>query len=182
MPLLEDPSRVIARSTYYSPKGDIFVYKTGELLLSAQVILVDGSYVSVWWVSRWYGGGSQVQVAASVTLPVYGENLHTAQGILKHMVEDVARLATYSGGMGSAADWERPESDHIEAHLEYYMSQSSGLSMLGRTAFLYGILKEFRAYNPGHVLSKIEGVTSVRTIHDRIARARDEGLLPVGRE
>jgi hypothetical protein len=51
------------------------------------------------------------------------------------------------------------------------------MSVTARTAVLYTFALQFNINNPAALIASGEGLSSVRTIHDRLAHARRIGLL-----
>jgi hypothetical protein len=63
---------------------------------------------------------------------------------------------------------------HLAGH---WKDMSIGLTVLERTAEEYLFLKQFGISNVAQTIASIEGVSSVRTIHERIFLAKQKRLI-----
>lgn len=154
----------------------IVLFNSGEFLLSAGLISTPSGYVSEWWASKLYN--AEVSVAAHLTIPVYGTTVEVAErrvGMISGEVD--AFVASVSGGLVSGAGLSPYAVIHAMRHAEHYYPGIGDESLLERTAILYNLLSEFRVPKPAKVIATLEKVASVRTVHDRIARAREGGLI-----
>lgn len=163
--------------TYSTP---IALFAEGEFLLSASTKTTLSGVVSEWWASKLYNG--ELYVAAHLVIPVYGTTPQVAQRRVAMIAPEIDQfVSSVSGGLGSGGSASPCALDHAMAHLNHYYPGLESQELLERTAVLYSLLSEFRIPKPAKVIAAREGVESVRTIHDRIARARGKGLIrPLG--
>lgn len=152
--------------------GDLTI---GDYTLSVSVFESGDGYTSDWWVSTKVS--DFLRVVGHLSIPVYGANRERAFNAARNLAPQVAGFIESSwDGSGHVLD--RPiHPEHVKAHMESHDSHISSYSEFEKTIMLYGLLSEFRVHNPAVVLKEHLGVNSVRTVHDRIARARREGLI-----
>jgi hypothetical protein len=163
-----------------------------ELLLSwgsiDHCVSVHGSfdgkgYSSEWWISSKFA--YDLQVVGNFNFPIYGATLEEVKQRARFILDDIL-MFTYKtyGGDGNIANWQLPVPSrreeiakiHVRSHItllpKYYAN------LLERTAMIVKLLEQFGVADVAKVLTDIEELDSVRTAHDRIARARAGGYLP----
>ena len=159
--------------------------------MDAQIYHKSGSQIHISYGVRVSGSGLVADywgvdfsalptVIGHVSLPIYGgsiSDLSRDRAVDRlPVVFDLFSGWTFSEGL--ILD-EAPE-DHIAAHLHAMRVEHlwNDNSTMYQTAGLYSMLSDFRVRNPAVVIQKHMGVSSVRTVHDRIARARQAGMIP----
>jgi hypothetical protein len=121
-----------------------------------------------------------LQVVGYLRLPVYGESRDLASRRIHFIYEDVLKgLASWSGGVGDtgAGGDVAGARKHCKAHLQTWGDYLSSANKTEHTSALYQFAVEFGVNNPAALIAEVEVLSSVRTVHDRIAYARRIGLL-----
>lgn len=130
---------------------------------------------SDWWVS--VSNGQYLRVIAHLNLVLHGASPADAKRRAMLIAPGVVEfVSTTWGGERSPGD-KLTDLRHAELHMSLHAEALEDLSEYEKTVSLYELLGGFKISNPAVVIADHLGVKSVRTIHDRIARARKDGLL-----
>lgn len=149
-------------------------------VVTADVRKEGNGYSCEWWVSGNFMGS--LQVMAVMNFPIYGLNEDEARQRAGFLLEDVLYIAkTFYGGDGEVGNI-IPDSKkrvalammHLAGH---WRDMSIGLSTIERTAEEYKFLKQFGISNVAQIIANLEGVSSVRTIHERIFLAKQKKFI-----
>lgn len=139
---------------------------------------LDSGYVSEWWVSRSFE--DNLQLCGSLSVALIAETLEDAERVCGLMADEVMDFMVWAGqgpaGVGGSAD------EYRRAHCKYHLTEQADflpgyMSITARTATLYLFATQFNINNPAALIAQVEGIKSVRTIHERVAYARKQGLL-----
>lgn len=151
----------------------------GLVVMTAEIKKERDGFVSTWVVSSNYGGTLQVQ--SIFECPIYGATEQDARQRAGFIKDDVVKLLKKvfdgSGSVmlrGSKSDKEVIALMHLAGHWE---KMSSGLGVIERTAVVYKFLKQFGVSNVAQVITELEGVKSVRTVHERIFLAKQKRFI-----
>lgn len=160
----------------YGPPVTV-AFSDGDYSAVAYVSPSGSGYVSTWTVT--YFTGDAIRVVGSFRIPVFGIGLKEAIVSAQRMGKSVADFASSVwGGEGSAGYVRGENSANVGvALMRLNLSTVSGRSDLEKTAIFYSLLSELKIPNPAELIAVVMGVKSVRTVHDRIARARAGGYL-----
>jgi hypothetical protein len=151
----------------------------GHFVVSAAFADHEGGVSSEWVVSS--KSGTYLQVMSVCYVPVGSPNATTAVASkpLFDWVSDT--LTTFVGQTygGLSVPLVRPiHKGHVAHHLTRHLPwMDRELSLLEKTASQYTLAKQLGGGAPGVLIASVEGLESVRTAHDRIARAKEAGLL-----
>ena len=149
-------------------------------VVTADVRKEGDGYSCEWWVSGNFGGA--LQVMGVMNFPIYGLSEDEARQRAGFLLDDVLYIAkTFYGGEGVVGNI-IPDSKkrialammHLAGHWE---AMSLGLSTIERTAEEYKFLKQFGISNVAQIIAHLEGVVSVRTIHERIFLAKQKKFI-----
>ena len=155
------------------------VTRSGNYVSTGTVLEFPNGFAVDWWVS-FFTPDSMIRVVGHVSLPITARTYLGAVETAKNLSESVLSFVsdTWSGDSVPFPGEVSPEEivDHMAEH--YDTLATLEVSEFETTAALYALLSEFRTQNPAVVLAEFLKVSSVRTIHDRVARARKDGLLP----
>jgi hypothetical protein len=119
---------------------------------------------------------------AVMNFPIYGLNEDEARQRAGFLLEDVLYIAkTFYGGDGEVGNIIPNSKKRISLammHLAgHWRDMSIGLSTIERTAEEYKFLKQFGISNVAQIIANLEGVASVRTIHERIFLAKQKKFI-----
>jgi len=159
---------------------NLLMWVSDGRVVTADVRKEGDGYACEWWVSGNFMGS--LQVMAVMNFPIYGNNEIEARQRAGFLLEDVLYIAkTFYGGDGVVGNI-IPDSKKRTAlammHLAgHWKDMSIGLTVLERTAEEYLFLKQFGISNVAQTIASIEGVSSVRTIHERIFLAKQKRLI-----
>jgi hypothetical protein len=158
-----------------SPKKpvDVLIWKHKGFVVTARVYLSGDGYLSEWLISSNFE--SNLQVLGFYQIPVWGNTFEEASRKVSSLVESVSEFAYVTcSGLGSvdltrlsAADRENYALAHMIGHYE----DLSEYDLLARTEALVALAGEFSVKDVAKVVAELEE-ESVRTIHDRIYRAK----------
>jgi hypothetical protein len=149
-------------------------------VVTADVRKEGDGYSCEWWVSGNFGGS--LQVLGVMNFPIYGSDETEARQRAGFLLDDVLYIAkTFYGGEGVVGNIiPDPKKRiglammHLAGHWE---AMSLGLSIVERTAEEYKFLKQFGISNVAQIIAHLEGVQSVRTIHERIFLAKQKKFI-----
>lgn len=170
----------MSKITFFSTDSDGYVVGEEYYTTVAFANTPDG-VVSDWWVTK--DNFAKPFVVGTVSYPTAalsaGFALTSSVTAVDALTVTNFLSSVYSGAGGvSSAPSAR---SHTHLQLEYHyarMVSDPSIALLERTAGLYSLAKQMYAGSPASLLLQVEEeVDSVRTIHDRIYRARLEGLL-----
>lgn len=155
------------------------VTRVGDYVATATVVEFPNGFAVDWWVS-FFTPDRMVRVVGHVSLPITARTYGTAVEITKTISRSVLSFVSDTWSGDSVPFPGEVSSEEIVDHMaEHYDTLATlDVSDFEITAALYALLSDFRVQNPAVVLADFLKVSSVRTIHDRIARARKDGLLP----
>lgn len=155
-----------------------FAFDQQRMFATAKVYRIGAGFTAdIWWTVL---EETQPRVVLHMTLPVLGVIEGEAARSAGHVVRSMGDIVpTLWSGEGVASE-EAPSSHHVEAHLKYHGDHLAelGLSELEETAAMYRLLSDFRVKNPARRIATYLGEESVRSVHERVADARREGLIP----
>jgi hypothetical protein len=157
----------------------------GDFVVSIQVRQSAEGFSGTWWVSG-PGHKGMIRLLLEIQMQLSGEILEEAMSVAKGMVEPhilrLAKLSSIAGGMRVLA----PENDAAlrlqlaEKHIHFH-KRTEGFYVEGEanaeTVQLYFLAKGFGVKSPVNYVAKYLDVP-ISTITRRLARARDEGLIP----
>ena len=158
----------------------LLMWVQDDKVVTADVRKEGAGYSCEWWVSGNFGGS--LQVMGVMNFPIYGDNEVEARQRAGFLLEDVLYIAkTFYGGDGVVGNIV-PDSKkrvalammHLAGH---WKDMSAGLSVVERTAEEYLFLKQFGISNVAQIIANIEGISSVRTVHERIFLAKQKKLI-----
>lgn len=138
----------------------------------------DGYYIDVWFSVMI---GFEPHVILNAKVPVYGRDTNEVGGAVKNAVDQLATLAPSIWGGTASPDAKGADRRHAFVHLRHHgkiLDEAEGLSGTGDVAAMYILLGEFGVKNPAAMIADFCGMDSVRPIHELIADAREEGLIP----
>lgn len=165
-------------ATYSTPidTNEILEFSLGEMLATVELSQSTTGWTSEWWVSRL--NSATAQAAGYLVIPVFGATREVALRRVGHIATDILELVEQaSGGMAPAAPM-GDKSDHISHHLEAFIELlDPEEEVVVSTARMYEFLETFQTPAPAKLIAEALGLESVRTIQDRLDRARDRGLL-----
>lgn len=154
----------------------IYSYEGADAFITGEAVKSGDGYVSEWWVSTSTRG--YARVIGQMSIPIYGTNQAQADARLEMLAPEVEKMFSRSWGGDAVTLGRRPRNvEHIELHVAHYVPFVVLWSDLDQVAALYELLSGFRVKNPSPIIARGLDVASVRTIHDRIARARKLGII-----
>lgn len=151
-------------------------YSEGVYFSSVSITEEGSGFVADWWVSEM---SDYPSVLGHVSMPVYGSTVDNALRSTAFIHEDLTTFLGSNWGGSGLIDVKAPL-EHVRAHLLHfkpYAEKAHPDDVLDRTVAYYLLLQGFRAPNPAVLIAEVEDVSNVRTIHDRLARARKLGIL-----
>lgn len=139
-----------------------------------------GSYYIDVWISV-QNEPAEPHVILNAQVPVYGETPREAGGAVVNVVDRLASIApTLWSGTG-AIDARKAHGLHALSHLQFHgklLEANDGLSGTRDVAAMYLLLGEFNIKNPAQMIADFCEMETTRPIHELIADARKEGLIP----
>ena len=152
-------------------------YTKGRDYASIRLLKTATGWASEWIVSRNYG--DYIRVLGLFEIPVFGEEYLDAERRCRLMADEVLDFASWAGGVesGLLSAGDEYRRAHCRNHLFTHVEGLGRMSVTERTAVLYTFALQFNINNPAALIASVEGLSSVRTIHDRLAHARRIGLL-----
>lgn len=166
--------------TYLFNTNDLLMWVRDGKVVTADVRKEGDGYICEWWLSGNFGGS--LQVMGVMRFPIHGENETEARQRAGFLLDDVFYIGQmFYGGEGVVGSI-IPEKEkrvglammHLAGH---WKDMSFGLSVIERTAEEYKFLKQFGISNIAQVIANIEGISSIRTIHERIFLAKQKKLI-----
>lgn len=156
---------------------ELLEFRNGRSYATVRVQKLDNGLSSEWWVSSM--SGEDLQLGGSVSIPLFGETLEDGERRCRLIADEVMDFMSWAGGgeagVGGSAD------EYRRAHCKYHLSEWSSEMFVGsrtaKTADLYLLATQFNINNPAALIAQVEGLSSVRTVHERLAHARRIGLL-----
>lgn len=159
---------------------DLLMWVQNGRVVTADVHKESDGYVCEWWVSGNFEGS--LHVMGTMRFPILGETEDEARRRCGFLLEDVLYISqVFYGGEGLIGKV-IPDRDkrtklaimHLAGH---WKEVSAGLSVLERTAEEYKFLRQFGISNVAQVIREVEGVESIRTVHERIFLAKQKKLI-----
>jgi hypothetical protein len=159
------------------PNGEFLnAYRMGEIFATVGLIQTPQGYTSEWWVSRI--GADYAQAACHLSLPVFGMTAERANRRVAMIATDVLALVDLASGGQSAVHGSEPyKLASVRIHLRQFAEQVDSEDVVKQAAMLYEFLSSFRVSSPAQILADVLNVDNIRTMQDRLDRARDRGLL-----
>lgn len=156
--------------TYEFPDQNMFA--TCKLLKAGEGVVAD-----TWWTVL---TGATPRVVAHIVVPVFGDTPDRAINATGTVIHELAEtVPSIWNGEGSPAI-EAPSSYHVDAHLAWHGDRLGNMDLepVEDVAGMYRLLSDFRVKNPAERIRKYLKANSVRVVHEYIADARDQGLIP----
>ena len=157
-------------TTSTSPRGVALDY---GMFLTYTVEPSGSGFTSEWWVTS--RSGMYIRVVAHLSIPIFGSSEQDAWSTasrLASLVADFIPTAWSGEGLPSG----KPSPEHVRLHMDYH-GDFLGDDPILQTVGYYELLSGFRVNNPAVIIADKMGVPSIRTVQDRIARARKDGLI-----
>ena len=155
-------------------------YRFGESFATAKVVPLDSGNCIEWWVS--HNSEGNLRVVGNFLIPILGFTVSEAEQRCGHIAQGVVEFAVWAGngvsGVPGSSDEGRRA--HCFAHLQenYGTLELSGVSgAVEKTCALYLLALGFNINNPAALIAQAEGLSSVKTVHERLAYGRKLGLL-----
>lgn len=158
---------------------ELLEFNDGATHSTVRVQKLDSGYSTEWWVSRRYG--EEIQVKGCAQIPVYAESAGDVERRCRLIANEVMDFVAWAGTGVAGVPGQSDE--YRRAHAKYHLAEhmdhldALGFNLTERTAMLYMFALQFNINNPAALIASVEGLSSVRTIHDRLAHARRLGLL-----
>ena len=154
----------------------LYNYRQGEMFATVGLTQTSQGYTSEWWVSRM--GDGYAQASGHLSLPLFGMTESIAKRRLDMIAWDILTLVDQASGGQSPVHGSEPyKLASVYAHLHEYNKQLDSEDVVKQAALLYDFLSSFRVSSPAQILSIVLNVENIRTMQDRLDRARDRGLL-----
>jgi hypothetical protein len=155
-------------------------YRFKESFATVKVIPLDSGTCSEWWVS--HNSEGNLRVVGNFMIPILSYTVAEAEQRCGHIAEGVIEFAIWSGnglaGVPGASDDGRRA--HCLAHLQENfdaLERSGGSTAVEKTCALYLLALGFNVNNPAALIAQAEGLSSVKTVHERLNYGRRTGLL-----
>jgi hypothetical protein len=137
-------------------------------------------YVAEWWISGNFEG--DLHVMGVMKFPIYGDSEEDARQRAGFLLDDVLYIGqVFYGGdglVGSITPDRSKRAGLAVMHLAgHWKEVSTGLSVAERTAKEYKFLRQFGVSNVAQIIRDVEGVESIRTVHERIFLAKQKKLI-----
>lgn len=159
---------------------NLLKFRSEGVFASVKVIPLESGTCSEWWVSHNFD--SNLRVIGNFLIPILGYTVAEAEQRCGHIAQGVVEFAVWSGngvsGVPGSSDEGRRA--HCLSHLmEHYETlERSGVSgAVEKTCALYLLALGFNINNPAALIAQAEGLSSVKTVHERLAYGRKLGLL-----
>jgi len=147
---------------------------SGELFATVEVTRTALGYTTQWWISNLEYG----KAIAYLSIPVFGQSIAIASHRVELIKDDVFSFIKLASGGPSPIVGPAFSLAHAQIHLEKYFATLTTDDVVEQAADLYGFLDSgFKVFGPIKVISELLGEDSVRTVQDRVDRARERGLL-----
>jgi hypothetical protein len=154
----------------------LIAYRMGEIFATIGLSPTSQGYTTEWWVSRM--GDGYAQAACHLSLPVFGLRPEQAQRRIAMIATDVLTLVDLASGGQSPVHGSEPyKLASVRIHLREFAKQVESDDVVKQAAVLYEFLSSFRVSSPAQILADVLNVDNIRTMQDRLDRARDRGLL-----
>lgn len=155
---------------------EILEFSLGEMLATVELTQSSTGWTSEWWVSRL--NTETAQAAGFLVIPVFGVTREVALRRVSHISTDILELIEQASGGSAPAVPVGDRSIHISHHLEAFIDLlDPDEEVVANTARMYEFLETFQTPAPAKLITEVLGLDSVRTVQDRLDRARDRGLL-----
>ena len=158
---------------------ELMEYTKGRDYASIRLVKTPTGWSSEWVVSRNFG--DYIQVQGLFYIPIFGEELQDAERRCRLMADEVLDFASWAAGgeAGVPINGDEYRRAHCRNHLFAHRNNlgEGHQTITERTAILYRLALQFNINNPAALIAGVEGLPSVRTVHDRLAHARRIGFL-----
>lgn len=158
--------------------SELLFLREDDAVITAEVVPSGDGFVADTWVSLLYRNGPVA--VAHLTLAVLGDNEAWASQRTRFILSDILQMSLkLAGGYGAPHVEGSAPVEHAQLHMEQHYRRIEELfeTPLEETVALYELLSSFHIHNPAVLIAEQMGVKSVRTVHDRLATARKQGLL-----
>lgn len=156
---------------------ELLEFRNGRDYATVRVQKLDSGWSSEWWVS--HNSSEDIRVSACLSIPLFGDTKADAERRCRLIANEVMEFASWAGG--GIAGVAGPSDEYRRAHCKYHLIEQRdflpAMTLTEQTAVLYMFALQFNINNPAALIAGVEGISSVRTIHDRLAHARRTGLL-----
>lgn len=156
---------------------ELLEFRDERSYASVRIQKLDNGLSSEWWVSS--NSGEDLQLGGCVSIPLFGETVEDGERRCRLIADEVLEFMSWAGGgeagVGGSADEYRRA--HCRNHLAEWSERMYSGSRTAKTADLYLLATQFNINNPAALIASVEGLQSVRTVHERLAHARRVGLL-----
>ena len=154
-------------------------WKAADTVMVVDIVKSGKGYVTEWWVSSNFD--NNLQVVGHYNIPIYGYDVAEVERRASNLAgQDIPMFAVRTfGGESTISDAPSPSRklEIARLHLVAHMEDMGGWALMERTAEMFKLIEQFRVKESAELIAEIEGV-KVRAVHERIQRARREGLLP----
>lgn len=154
---------------------ELLSFKVDEYVATVSLEVSSGGAISDWWVS--VSNGRYLRVIAHLNLIIHGGTVPEARRRAMLLAPSVIEFVSTTWGGELSPDDKLKDSRHAGLHMALHEDALDGISDFAKTVSLYELLGGFKLQNPAVIIAEHLGLNSVRTVHDRIARARKDGLL-----
>jgi hypothetical protein len=159
---------------------NLLKFRSEDVFASVRVIPLDSGLCSEWWVS--HNSEGNLRVIGTFLIPILGYTVAEAEQRCGHIAQGVVEFALWSGNgvagvPGTSDDGRR---GHCLVHLQENCETLERFGVSGaveKTCALYLLALGFNVNNPAALIAQAEGLSSVKTVHERLAYGRKLGLL-----
>lgn len=155
----------------------VLKFKYGSYAATVSYTVTGRGASTEWWFSTL--AGDRISLIGHGDLSLYGYTDVGVERRIAAIAKDLVDVASsvWGGTFLYAGAVRETTEAHARAHMDIWEDDLSWTSEFGRTIAFYELLAQFKLTNPAVIIASQLGVESVRTVHDRIARARKDGLL-----
>jgi hypothetical protein len=154
-------------------------WSTDETVMVIDIVKSGNGYCTEWWISSNFGGN--LQVVGYYSSPTYGYELPELERRIESLANHEVPLFSVRmfGGEGALSDTPNPsrKREIARLHILGHWSVLQEWSLMERTVEMYKLIEQFKVKDSAELIAELEDV-KVRAVHERIQRARREGLLP----
>ena len=154
-------------------------WSTADTVMVVDIVKSGKGYCTEWWVSSNFGGN--LQVVGYYNTPIYGFELAEVERKVESLANHEVPLFSVRmfGGEGDLSDFPTPsrKREIAKLHILGHREAMTDWTLMERTAEMYKLIEQFRVKDSAELIAELEDV-KVRAVHERIQRARREGLLP----
>ncbi len=173
---MTDPNSRKSQPSYVLPAyGPEISLVRGDIFATIDIVESNSGFSTEWWVSR--TSKDYAQALAFLSFPVFGYDRPMAHRRVEQIGDDVISFVEHVSGGISSPSYSSRKPLHVSAHLHTYLAELEETDVVKQTQLLYDYLSTFRVANPARIIASVLKVDNIRTIHDRIERARERGIL-----